>query len=504
MHVSVLTSAELKNSALTSALRKTQMSDDQHFYITILLKDGEIIGHTAALEESDLQAPDTAPREPSKKGEGTDTPTGDPKTFEQVFSSFASVVTTYRNFLQFTLALAPMISRVMAQRSIGAFAKSKGIKRDDLSTTDRHVFELKLSTWREFGVYQDDIVAAMRGAAHLPEVMIIGLVSAYDAFLGKLLKVIFLRNEGMILTSEKTIKFSDLSHFKSIEEARQALIDREIESVLRESHQDHFKWMEGKFGIRLKSDLPIFPRFIELCERRNLLTHTGGIVSAQYLSNCKSHGVNLKDVALGSNLTVTPAYYSTAVDVVCEIGIKLCYVLWRKFAKDERENADTSVNEFCYDLIVRRNYATAEAILSFSTKVLSQRGNDRCRRMMLINQANAIRLQKRSGEATKLLDMEDWSAVSDEFKVSVAAVRGDVDEVVILMNKIGLSGNPSAEGYRTWPVFRGMRTNPKFAAAFQSLFGEAVIHPKSTDAKLSITDEVSVLETELSETPSLH
>jgi hypothetical protein len=170
-----------------------------------------------------------------------------------------------------------------------------------------------------------------------------------------------------------------------------------------------------------------------------------------------------------------------AVSVICEIGIKLCYVFWRKFAKSERDEADERLNEFCYDLILRRNYSTAEAILSFSTNVLSKSGNDRCRRMMLINQANAVRLQKRPDDASKLLEKDDWSAVSDDFKICVAAVRGDVDEVVTMLKKIGKQGEPSGEDYRTWPVFRGLRSNPKFASAFNDVFGEPLVRQISKD-----------------------
>lgn len=85
--------------------------------------------------------------------------------------------------------------------------------------------------------------------------MLIGLVGSYDAFLGKLLRVVFLRHQELILTSEKNIKFSELSEFESIEAVRNALIDREIESMLRDSHQEHFDWMEKKLKITLK-DLP--------------------------------------------------------------------------------------------------------------------------------------------------------------------------------------------------------------------------------------------------------
>jgi hypothetical protein len=111
--------------------------------------------------------------------------------------------------------------------------------------------------------------------------MIIGLVSAYDAFLANLLRAIITRHSDIVLTSDKTIRFSELASYSSIDDARTALIDREIESVLRLSHHEQFDWMEKIFHIKLRVKLPVWPRFVELCERRNLLTHTAGVVSKQ-------------------------------------------------------------------------------------------------------------------------------------------------------------------------------------------------------------------------------
>ncbi len=193
----------------------------------------------------------------------------------------------YRDYLDFTILAAPMLSRMIASRRIAEFGEAKGTKVEEACDASRTVFEVKIQSLREFQVLHEEIDAGFNGAKHLPEVMLIGLVSAYDAFLGKLLLVVFLRHQEMILTSEKSIKFSELSEYASIEEARRSLISREIESVLRDSHTEHFKWMERKFAIKLREDLATFPKFVELCERRNLMTHTGGVVTAQYLANCK-------------------------------------------------------------------------------------------------------------------------------------------------------------------------------------------------------------------------
>ncbi|MGY4297140.1 hypothetical protein ACVWXN_005235 [Bradyrhizobium sp. i1.4.4] len=459
------------------------------FYVSIMFfEDGKIKGHAYGNSlDKLLSSLEEGPEETKKTPESVVFP--EPTSFVQVFDTLASTVQMYRDFLDFTILAAPMLSRMIASHRIAEFGKARGTKIEDVSNASRTVFEVGINAFREFHLLNEEIDAGFNGAKHLPEVMLIGLVSAYDAFLGKLLLVIFLRHQEMILTSDKSIKFSELSEYTSIEEARRSLISREIESVLRDSHTEHFKWMERKFSIKLREDLAAFPKFVELCERRNLMTHTGGVVTAQYLANCKEFGVDIKGVELGQKLSVSREYYASAVNVVCEIGIKLCYVLWRKFMKDERDVADDKLNLFCFDLIGRRKYATAETILSFSTKALSRAGSDRIRRMMFINLANAIRLQKRTEEANKLLDAEDWSSVSDDFQISVAAIREDVEQVVSLMQKIGRSGHPDADEYRSWPVFRGMRKDERFANAFQATFGEPLVLPRLTEVKVQKADE---------------
>ncbi|CCD93438.1 hypothetical protein BRAO375_2590001 [Bradyrhizobium sp. ORS 375] len=449
-------------------------SDDDNFYIAINHPDGNWRGFIVSPTLRQLEEGDSATSE--KANLDSQPVPGEQSSFKNVFSSFRSTMSTYRSFLNFMIAMAPAASAALAERTISEFAKTRGRKREDLSNTDRSVFELTSSAYRQLLIHREEITAARRGAKHLPEVMLIGLVSAYDAFLGKLLRVVFDQHEELILTSEKNIKFSELSKFESIKAARAALIDREVESILRESHHEHFRWMEERFKMKLREGLPAFKKFVELCERRNLLTHTGGAVSAQYITNCKAFQVENLTVRIGDQLVVDADYYRDAVNVVCEIGTKLCYVLWRKFMKEERESADNAVNEFCLDLISSRDYATAEAILSFAAKCAE---SELFRRMMVINHANSVRLQKKLNEATKILDQHDWSAVGDNFRICVAAVRENVDEVTSLMKQ-----HPSAidaEDYRTWPVFRGLRTNSKFSSTYEEIFKQPLLRSTKTE-----------------------
>jgi hypothetical protein len=281
---------------------------------------------------------------------------------------------------------------------------------------------------------------------------------------------------------------SELKKFNSIEQVRLSLIDREIESVIRLSHQDQFAWIERKLSVKLRENLPVWPKFVEVCERRNLVTHTGGVITEQYIENCKAHGVDIWTIKVGDKLKSDSKYFSEAVATVYELGAKLCHVLWRKFAKEERETADRDLVELGYDLIFVRAYALAEAILRFGVQTLRQHNSDKVRRMMVINLANAIRLQKRESEAKAIVDGEDWSAVGSDFGICVAAVKGDIDKVVELMKEIGRGDSSGAEQYRTWPVFRGMRTDEKFLVAFESIFGEPLFAPKTIEVTESFAE----------------
>src|SRR5262245_24985462 len=193
---------------------------------------------------------------------------------------------------------------------------------------------------RDFILGHERVAQASNGVELLPQILVVGLISAYDAFLASLLRVVINRRPAIVLTSQKQLTFEELLHFPSIEAAKSALIDREIETVIRKSHHEHFDWMQRQLSVNLKQGLPIWPRFVELCERRNLFTHTGGVVSSQYLENCANHKADVSGVRLGARLSANGQYYRCAVEIVQEIGLKLCYVLWRKFDSENIDKAD--------------------------------------------------------------------------------------------------------------------------------------------------------------------
>lgn len=144
----------------------------------------------------------------------------------------------------------------------------------------------------------------------LPRSLLVSLVSQYDAYLGRLLRTIFLRRPEIMNSPDKKISYETLGQFKSLDALKEHILEKEIEAILRTSHPDQFTWMENSFGLTLKKGLAIWPSFVEIIERRNLFVHTDGVVSSQYITVCKQHSFKLEEsVREGVPLDVTKALF---------------------------------------------------------------------------------------------------------------------------------------------------------------------------------------------------
>ena len=445
------------------------------FFIAFFEKDGETTGYSVATDPSNIH-------EPMRVEAKTDTveiKNERPNDFEAVLREFIRAMESFRNFIPMTFSFAPFMLKAIVGQKLTKFAHSRGKSRPDLSKGELHIFELNAECFRELRMITDEIQASLQGTKILPELGVVGLVSAYDAFLANLLKAVFTRHQEIFFTSQKQIPLSDLIKFASIDEAKESLLEREIEGVIRLSHHEQFAWMEKNLDLPLRTGLKVWPEFVELCERRNLLTHTGGFTSKQYLSVCEHHKIITSGIVVGERLNISSEYYERAVAIIYEIGVKLCYVLWRKFATSEVNKADLSLSEHCYNLIYNGQYTIAEAILRFAVEVKGER-EEGTRSRMIINLANALRLQGRVQDAKTILKKKDWSGSSRELKLGVAAVSEDVASVIQLMREIGSKGDINAEQYRTWPIFRGIRERDEFGQAFRSIFKESLIKPTDT------------------------
>lgn len=311
---------------------------------------------------------------------------------------------------------------------------------------------------------------SLRKASKLiPRNLLVSFVSEFDCFLGSLLKTIYTKRPELLNDSSKQITYSELLSFDHINEAKEQVLEKEIESILRKSHSDHFSILENKFDIKLRKGLEIWPDFIEITERRNLFVHANGIVSSQYLKVCVQNEVNVSSLSVGDQLVVNREYLKKSSKVIFEISVKLASVLWRKLFPDEREEADSHLNELCLDLISKGNNKLASCLLEFAIK-LPKHHSDTIKRFMIINLAQAYKRSERKEKCEEILKRYDWSATSYNFKLAVSVLKEEYEESVKLLKVSVGADDLDEQEIIEWPLFREFRKTEEFLEVFKEIF----------------------------------
>lgn len=261
--------------------------------------------------------------------------------------------------------------------------------------------------------------------------------------------------------------------FADIPEAREYLVEKEVESVICKSHVEHFAWLEKKLKTSFNKNLRSWPNFVELTERRNLFVHTNGVVSSQYLQVCKQHKCGMNpNIRTGTSLGVSREYFESAHGCLYEIGFKLAHVIWRKLQKEEIAQIDLNLIKQSYDLIAGGHYEIAVRILEFFTQSQMPHKNDSNFRILMINLAQSYKWQKDEPKAKEILSRCDWSASEGRFNLAVMVLQDKWNEVYRIMRRLKHDNNFSKSYYKDWPLFKKLREEPDFLEVYKKCYRE--------------------------------
>lgn len=302
---------------------------------------------------------------------------------------------------------------------------------------------------------------------------VIGMVSKYDGFLGKLIKQIFTDIPDILNGSEKELKVSDILTFKDFEELKDVLIEKEIETVLRKNHVEQLQWLESKLGVELKK-FKLLPDYVEIMERRNLFVHCNGVVSRQYLSECKKFDVVIPEgIKPGKTLDAYIDYVRQAYKVLFQVGVMLGFVLWHKVRPNESEEMIDKLSEVAYDLIKEEEYELGLNIIDFALANRSWAKEIRTAQQLIfrVNKALAFHLRDMQDECEKIADSMDVTAADPVYHLAVAVLKKRYEEAYSIMDKIG-DNNDMHYNYKTWPLFNKIRQEKKFVDKFREIYGE--------------------------------
>ncbi|NMH26560.1 hypothetical protein [Flavobacterium silvaticum] len=330
----------------------------------------------------------------------------------------------------------------------------------------------------------------------LPRNYIVSIVSQYDAFLGELCRILFEINPNIIRSSEKTWNAEDIFNYKTLDELKEHMIDKEVDSLLREEHHEQLKILERKITkvankeFTLTTDLAILPCFVELTQRRNLFVHTNGLITRQYLE-AKSRWKFETECSgnLNEELKADQEYCEKSFRTLFEMAVKLTHVLWRKLVPTDREKADIHLNQTIYELLLDGKYELAIVISDFALNVIKRFSKEQFRKFIIINKAIAFKVLGKPDKCQNILNAEDWS-IGNEFKLAKAILEDDYEEAKKMMLKIGsLDELVNKYAYKNWPLFKDFRKSKEFLDAYQTIYGEDfVFEEKQENARINDVD----------------
>lgn len=390
----------------------------------------------------------------------------------------------------------PMTIHLIKPYSLKAINELDKFMNDKVQTSEENNEERYVVEFEELKLFESlERNASISSIALkvISESLFVSLISQYDAFLTRLLKSIFEIKPEVLNSSDKNLSFSQLVSFGTIDEAREYIIEKEIETVLRKSHADQFEYLEKLLDIKLRENLPIWRTFIEITERRNLFVHCDGNVSNQYIKVCKEHKCFNKDITVNSKLEVLPDYFLDAYYCLYEISVKLTFTVWRKLLKNELKYADNELNTICYNLLTSDSFKLADILLSFACNQ-KKHYNEVSKCLFVVNKALSQYLQNKKEAAKNILNDYDWSARSLDFKLAYEVLNDNHEAVYSLMRKIGNKGDIDKFGYREWPLFYGLRCKQEFKDTYKDIFKEeyAVIEKPLRPVQEIIAKELSV------------
>lgn len=386
--------------------------------------------------------------------------------FEKAINKYIDLLNSQME--TFPIIMNTLVARLQAStKKMKKFMDTNNIKQTEEG--DNITISVPVELNKEFVKHNTAISQAISAIQLIPQNIVVAFVSIYDAYLSDLIEGIYTICPDLLRTCEREYSFSEILRFDSIEAIKRHIIEKEVETVLRESHTKQFEWLSKKVGVSLTEDLPNFNAFIEITERRNLFVHTNGKVSRQYLSIVSDSTKN-DNLKIGDILTASPDYVVHCYHILFEIGVKLGQVIWRKLdEKNSLEQADCLLMDIVYDLLKSKKYDLAIILSEFSTKKYVKSFNQSHDYVKCINKALGYYLVGDSDKCKSIINNVDWSATELKYKLAIKVLVEDFVEACAIMKEIG-ANDYMKEAYREWPLFTKFRDENSFKETYKGIY----------------------------------
>jgi len=282
---------------------------------------------------------------------------------------------------------------------------------------------------------------------------LISLVSSVEWFLAQLIHKHYKENPGIVGSKEKQFSLDELAAFDTVDDAKNYLIEKTVESVLRGSIQDWIEFLRSKLKLSMGYLDAHKNYIIEVTQRRNLLVHNGGVVNRIYLSNLPRNYDSPPEI--GENIQISSEYLTKAISIFERCFLLIAAELWKKVGADNEARGRLLI-KLSYEHLLSERYDISESISLFAANDKSLQESDQ-----LYAKINYWISKKYGGgfeEIKQEIAKEDFYAKSRLFILAKNVLLDDFDE----SNKdieylLAHDDDFTFNEVKVWPLFKGFR-----------------------------------------------
>lgn len=446
---------------------------DHDLYVSIATENDDIrfgFGVTAAEAKSNL--PSSLAKKRKQKTSATPAANQLDQRPEQKFKKLLSNINKsmagYGELISLSGALAKTVTGPLTSHKVTKFARNNLDLVDESGTTK--TYGMRDEKTLDFMALMETNNTLLSGFLFLPPAILMGCVSFYDSAISDIMKAFLSLNPARFRNSDRTFTAAQLFDMKDMSNVIDVIIDSEVDNVMRGSHTNQIDYLEKIGKIDFKDKYGNWSSFVEIFERRNIVSHNNGIVNDIYVNNCKAAGIS-KLPPFGTKLKLTRGYMRKSANILHEVLLLILFELWNKIEKNQKKELYYGINETGFDLIRAKNYGLASRILEFALNKKDQNASEEARRMIAVNLAISTKFSSEASSFEEALNHFQWDACSDKFQICIAAIREDIDTVQRLMPRVRMSEDIVARDFQTWPAFHWVRTNPAFLDSVRETYG---------------------------------
>lgn len=288
---------------------------------------------------------------------------------------------------------------------------------------------------------------------------LVSLLGCFETTISKLIREFYRKYPEAFPSDSKSLTLADLKEIGSVEDAELHLVDSEIDSILRGNIESQLKYFIKPIKIQTKPIEQFLDKLIEISQRRNILVHNDGIVNKHYLS--KTPKSQLTDNAKeGCLIKVDQDYLNSAINTINIVGTLIIQQCFRKWEKEHIDEADTILIESVFESLVDENYEITILLADYAKSI--KMTSDSNQKIIVINQAIALRDSGKSDEMNTLLDEYDWSSASLKFQLALYSLKQDENEFYETLEKTISAKELGCHELTEWPLFKPFQPTEKY------------------------------------------